>query len=132
MLKATVNLLCRVCGQSEETIIHLLCAYSALEPTCTVYFYCVAKVLDWHLSQVLSLPLSSISWCMHSPMPVSESLAAKLLWDFNLVTETHHPSNTLDVVLFDYAKSATQCFAQQTNKCCIAVKETEKLQNYLQ
>jgi len=38
-------------------------------------------------------------------MPVSESLAAKLLWDFSLVTETHHPSNRLDVVLFDYAVS---------------------------
>jgi len=64
---------------------------------------------------------------MYSPVPVSENSTAKLLWDFSLVTETHHLSNRPNV---DYAKSAIQCF-----EVCslaginVAVKKTESFRS---
>ena len=43
-------------------------------------------------------------------MPVLENSLAKLLWDFGLVTESHHLSNHPDMVLYDYSRSVIQCF----------------------
>ena len=85
---------CRVCGQAEETIVHLLAACPVL--TLTAYLYrhnLVAAVLHWHLSKVYSLPIVSKSWYSHHPPPVVESCNVKLLWDFSLVTDYTHTAN---------------------------------------
>ena len=132
MGKSVATLSCRICGQAEETIIHLLCACSALASSVYLYRHnLVAQVLHWHLSRVYSLPLSSKSWYNHTPMPVCENSAAKLLWDFGLVTGNHHSSNRPDIVLFDFRKSSIQCFEvscpADTN---VISKEMEKVQKY--
>ena len=132
MKKTVATLSCRTCGQAKETILHLLCACPAL--AATVYSYChnlVAQVLHWHLSQVYSLPLSSRSWYTHKPMPVSENLLAKLLWDFGLVSEGHHLSNRPDMVLYDYNHSVIQCFEVSCPADVnVVTKETEKVNKY--
>ena len=133
MQKGIPNILCRVCGQLEETIVHFLCACSALAPTLYLYRHnLVAKVLHWHLLKIYSLPLSSQSWYLHLlPLPVSENSVAKLLWDFGLVTESHDPSNRPDVVLFDYEKSVIQCFEVSCPADInINAKESDKVQRY--
>ena len=74
MNKSLSSLMCRVCGQAEETIIHLL-------PSCPLlavfaYLYChnlVASVLLWHLSKLYSFPLRANSWFTHKPSLVIEN-----------------------------------------------------------
>ena len=132
MGKRLPSLMCRVCGQAEETIIHLLSSCPSLAPTAYLYRHnLVASVLHWHLSKIYSLPLRSTSWFTHKPMPVVENSAAKLLWDFSLISPSHHPSNRPDIVLFDYQKKhisfvEVSCPADPH----VMSKENEKLHKY--
>ena len=71
---------CRLCGEHEETIVHLLSACPHLAPAAYLYRHnLIAKVVHWHLSKVFSLPLSSSTWFSHRPSPVSENAFAKTL-----------------------------------------------------
>ena len=132
MRKNIPTILCRACGQAEESILHLLCACPALAPTVYLYRHnLVAQALHWHLSQFYSLPLSSGSWYTHKPMPVSEGSMVKLLWDFGIVTEGHVLSNRPDIVLYDYEHSAIKCFEVSCPADLnVIAKETEKERKY--
>ena len=124
--------MCRVCGQAEETILHLLSACPQLAATAYLYLHnLVASVIHWHLSKVFSLPLSSSSWFTHHPQPVIENSLVKILWDFNLVSESHHLSNRPDIVVFNYVKK-TILFIEVSCPADINVpsKEREKLNKY--
>ena len=132
MNKSIPSLLCRVCGQAEETILHLLSSCPSL--AVFTYLYChnlVASVLHWHLSKMYSFPLRATSWFTHKPQPVVENSNAKLLWDFSLVSASHHPSNRPDIVLFDYQHKKilfieVSCPADPH----VLAKEDEKIQKY--
>jgi len=67
MHRSVTTLMCRVCGQAKETIVHLLAACPVL--ALTAYLYChnlVVAVIHWHLSKVYSLPLSGGSCMVYS------------------------------------------------------------------
>ena len=50
MHKHVPSLLCRVCGQSEETIVHLLSACPKLATSAYLYRHnLIAGALHWHL-----------------------------------------------------------------------------------
>jgi len=56
MHKSVPTLMCRVCGQVEKTIVHLLAACPVLALTAYLYRHnLVAAVIHWHLSKVHSL-----------------------------------------------------------------------------
>ena len=58
MKKNIPSLLCRVCGQAEETILHLLSSCPSLAVSTYLYRHnLVASVLHWHLSKFLSIPI---------------------------------------------------------------------------
>ena len=79
MNKKVSSLKCRVCGQVEETIVHLLPACPAL--VASVYLYrhnLVAAVIHWHLSKIYSFPVRATSWFTHKPQPIIETTTAKL------------------------------------------------------
>ena len=60
MMKSVPSVMCRVCGQAEETILHLMAACPRLATSAYLYRYnLVASAIHWHLSKVFSLPLSS-------------------------------------------------------------------------
>ena len=102
MHKPVPLLMCRMCHQAEETIVHLLSACVS-----TAYLHrhnLVAMVVHWHLMKVYSFPTVSQSWCSHRPPPVFESSVAKILWDFSLHTVHNHSCNCPDIVLFDYQR----------------------------
>ena len=132
MNKSIPSLLCRVYGQAEETILHLLSSCPSL--AASTYLYChnlVAGVLHWHLSKMYLFPLRATSWFTHKPQPVVENSNAKLLWDFSLVSASHHPSNRPDIVLFDYQHKKilfieVSCPADPH----VLAKEDEKIQKY--
>jgi len=126
------SLLCRVCRQAEETIVHLLSSCPVLAVSAYLYHHnLVASVLHWHLSKIYSFPLKATSWYTHKPLPVVETPNAKLLWDFSLMSTYHPPSNCPDLVLFDYQKKfilfiEVSCPADTH----VLFKENEKLQKY--
>ena len=132
MNKSIPSLLCRVCGQAEETILHLLSSCPSLAVSTYLYRHnLVASVLHWHLSKMYSFPLRATSWFTHKPQPVVENSNAKLLWDFSLVSASHHPSNRPDIVLFDYQNKKilfieVSCPADPH----VLAKEDEKIQKY--
>ena len=132
MHKTVPSVLCRVCGQSEETIVHLLAACPLLAASAYLYRHnLVAGALHWHLMKVYSIRPVSKSWFTHKPPPVVETPQVKILWDFSLVSENHHLSNRPDIVIFDYLKQLilfveVSCPADINVPC----KEQEKLRKY--
>ena len=91
MHKSVPSVLCRVCGQSEETIVHLLAACPMLAASTYLYRHnLVAGALHWHLLKEYSIPPNSKSWFTHKPPPVVETSQVKILWDFSLKSDHHH------------------------------------------
>ena len=104
MKKHLPSLMCRLCGESEETIAHLLTAYSSLVANEYLYQHnLVPGVIHWHLIKVYGLTVGSGSWLTHKPPPLIETAFMKILWDFGLSSIRSHPSNCPDIVLFDYS-----------------------------
>lgn len=132
MNKQVPSLQCRVCGQAEETILHLLSACPSMAVSAYLYRHnLVAAVIHWHLSKIYSFPVRATSWFTHKPLPVVQTTTAKLLWDFSLVSASHHLSNRPDIVLFDYSKKIilfieVSCPADPH----VLSKENEKLHKY--
>ena len=79
------SVLCRFCGDQEETIQHVLAGCSILAPTCYLNRHnLVAKVLHFHLCKSFHFPVLSNSWFTHHPLPVVENNKIKscgiLIW----------------------------------------------------
>ena len=132
MHKSIPSLMCRICGTSEETIVHLLAACPILATT--AYLHChnlVAAVVHWHLMRFYSFQSCSRSWYSHKPPPVIESSIAKILWDFRLVTTSNHPSNRPDIVLCDFHRQ--EIFLIEIScpeDINVSTKEDEKINKY--
>jgi len=132
MHKSVPSLGCRLCGQVEETIVHLLSACPVLAPTAYLHRHnLVASVVHLHLMNTYSFVGADQSWCSHKPPPVLESSTAKILWDFTLHTDHHHSSNRPDIVLFEYCEKRIyfieiSCPADVN----VQLKEVEKLSKY--
>jgi len=60
----------------------------------------VARELHWHLCKYFYIPLLANSWFCHHPLPVSENVRIKLLWDFTVVTDGRILCNRPDIVVF--------------------------------
>ena len=132
MHKSVPSLNCRLCGQAEETIVHLLSACPVLAPTAYLHRHnLIAAAVHLHLLKTYSFENAGQSWCTHKPLPVLESSTIKILWDFTLHTDHHHSSNRPDIVLFEYCQKQIyfieiSCPADVN----VEVKEAEKLSKY--
>ena len=132
MHKSIPSLMCRICGTSEETIVHLLAACPILATTAYLHRHnLVAAMIHWHLMRFYSFQSCSRSWYSHKPPPVIESSIAKILWDFRLVTTHNHPSNRPDIVLYDFHQQEIffieiSCPADIN----VSTKEDEKINKY--
>ena len=95
------SVLCRLCGDQDETIQHVLAGCSILAPTCYLNRHnLVAKVLHFHLCKSFHIPVPSNSWFTHRPLPVIENDKIKILWDFDMVTDVKVSCNWPDIVIF--------------------------------
>ena len=132
MHKHVPSLLCRVCGQSEETIVHLLSACPKLATSVYLYRHnLIAGALHWHLLKTYVIPCGSKSWFTHKPPPVIKTSTVKILWDFSLQSTGHHLSNRPDVVVFDFLKQLI-LFLEVSCPADVNVpsKQQEKLHKY--
>ena len=81
MHKSIPSLMCRICGTSEETIVHLLAACPILATTAYLHRHnLVAAVIHWHLMRFYSFQSCSRSWYSHKPPPVIESSIVKIIY----------------------------------------------------
>ena len=56
------SVMCRLCGEHEESIVHLLSACPSLAATAYLYHHnLVAGVLHWYLMKANGFPLSSLA-----------------------------------------------------------------------
>ena len=132
MRKHIPSLMCRLCGESEETIVHLMAACPSLAANEYLYRHnLVAGAIHWHLMRIYGFTVGSGSWLTHKPPPLIETPLVKILWDFSLHSICNHPSNRPDLVLFDYSENKIY-FIEVSCPADVNVpsKEKEKLREY--
>ena len=85
--KTQQNSKCRLCGDRDETINHIISECSKLaKKEYKTRHDCVGKVIHWEICKKLKFDHTN-KWYMHSPAPVLENDTHKLLWDFDIQTD---------------------------------------------
>ena len=85
--KTQQNNKCRLCGDRDETINHIIseCSKLAQKEYKTRYDW-VGKVIHWEMCKKFKFDHTN-KWYMHNPAPVLENATHKLLWDFDIHTD---------------------------------------------
>ena len=82
------NSQCRLCGDREETINHIISECNKLtQKEYKTRHDCMGKVIHWELCKKLTFNHMN-KWYMHNPESVLNNDTHKLLWDFK--TQTDH------------------------------------------
>ena len=80
--------------------------------------------------KVYGLLVSPSSWLTHKPLPVVETSAVKILWDFSSHSASNRPSNRPDIVLFDYLRNKVYFIEKQS--CPADIKyNVRKIRRYI-
>ena len=85
--KTQQNSKCRLCGDRDETINHIIseCSKLAQKEYKTRHGW-VGKVIHWEMCKKFKFDHTN-KWYMHNPAPVLENDTHKLLWDFDIHTD---------------------------------------------
>ena len=85
--KTQQNSNCRLCGDRDETINHIIneCSKLAQKENNTKHDW-VGKVIHWEMCKKLKFDHTN-KWYMHNPAAVLEKHTHKLLWDFDIQTD---------------------------------------------
>ena len=104
ILKNTRDGQCRLCGQHEETVSHLVAGCPILANAKYKERHNeVAKRVHWSLCKKYNLEITQ-QWWKHKPEPVTENRDVKILWDFSIRTDCKIQANKPDLVVVDKAK----------------------------
>ena len=75
IMGSQVSVMCRLCGEQEETIQHVLAGCSVLAPTCYLSRHnLVARTLHWHLCTSFGITQLAKGWYCRQPLPMTEML----------------------------------------------------------
>ena len=89
--KTQQNSKCRLCGDRDETIYHIISECSKLaQREYKVRHDWVGKVIHWEMCKKLKFDHTK-RWYMHNPVPVLENATHKILWGFNIQTDKPNP-----------------------------------------
>ena len=105
--KTQQNSKCRLCGDRDETIYHIIneCSKLAQKEYKARYDW-VGKMIHWEMSKKFKFDHSN-KWYMHNPAPVLENNTHKLRRDFDIHTD-HLISDHIKIKKRrDFAKSLT-------------------------
>ena len=84
MDKTQQNSKCRLCGDRDETINHVISECSKLaQKEYKARYDWVGKVIHWEMCKKFKFHHTNKSY-MHNPAPVLENDTHKLLWDFDI------------------------------------------------
>ena len=74
---------CKLCGDRDETINHIISECSKLAQEYKVRHDWVGKAIHWEMCKKFKFEHPN-KWYMHNPAPVRENDTHKLLWDFDI------------------------------------------------
>ena len=102
--KTQQNSKCRLCGDRDETINHIIseCSKLAQREYKTRHDW-VGKVIHWEMCKKFKFDHTN-KWYMHNPAPVLENDSHKLLWDFNIQTDHLIPARRPDLIIIKKKK----------------------------
>ena len=109
--KTQQNSKCRLCGDRDETINHIISECSKLaQKEYKVIHDWVGRVIHWEMCKKFKFDHTN-KWYMHNPAPVLENDTHKLIWDFNMQTDHLISARTPDLKINkkkrDFAKLST-------------------------
>ena len=81
--KTQQNRKCRLCGDRDETINHIISECSKLPQEYKARHDWVGKVIHWDMCKKFRFDHAN-KWYMHNPAPILENDSHKLLWDINI------------------------------------------------
>ena len=85
--KTQQNNRCRLYGDRDKTVNHIIRAYSKLaQKAYKARQDWVGRMIHWEMCKILKLDRMN-KWYMHNPESVLENDAHKLLWDFDMQTD---------------------------------------------
>ena len=104
--------MCRLCGERDETISHILseCKKLAQNEYKKWRHDKVAAVIHWHLCHKFGFSCGSKNYehFVDNTIAVLENEAVKLLWDFSMQTESKIEHNRPDIVVIE--KKSKTCY----------------------
>ena len=99
--KTQQNSKCRICGDGDETINHIISECSKLEQKeYKAKHDWVGKVIHWEMCKKFRFDHTN-KWYMHNPAFVRENDTHKLLWDFNIQTDHLIPARRPDLIIIN-------------------------------
>ena len=130
--KTQQNSKCRLCGDRDETINHIIseCSKLAQKEYKTRYDW-VSKVIHWEMWKKFRFDHTH-KWYMHSPAPALENNTHKHLWDFDIHTDHLIATSRPDLTIINKKKRTCKIvdFAVPAYYR-IKLKEFEKKDKYL-
>ena len=130
--KTQQNSKCRLCGDRDETINHIISECSKLaQREYKARHDWVSKVIHWEMCKKFKFDHTN-KWYMHNPAPVLENTMHKLLWDFNILTDYLILARRPDLIIINKKKRTCKIvdFAVLADHR-IKLKECEKKDKYL-
>ena len=98
------NSKCRLCGDRDETINHIIseCSKLAQKENKSKHYW-VGKVVHWEMCKKFKFDHTN-KWFMHNPAPVLENDTNKLLWDFDVQTDHLISAGILHLIIINNKK----------------------------
>ena len=95
---------CRLCGEKDETVEHLVSACSKLAQIQYKQRHDkVASIIHWRLCKKYGIPVQR-DWYKHEIQKIIESSSVKILWDFSIQTDKVIKARRPDIVVVDKVK----------------------------
>ena len=102
--KTQQNSKCRLCGDRDETINHILSECNKLaRREYKARHDCVGKVIHWEMWKKFKFDHTN-KWYMHNPAPDLENATHKLLWDFKIRKDYIIPARRPDLIIINNKK----------------------------
>ena len=102
--KTQQNCKCRLCGDRDETINHIISECSKLaQKEYKARHDWVGKVIHWEMCKKFKFDHTNKSY-MHNPALVLENDTHKLLWDFNIQTDNLILARRSDLIIINKKK----------------------------
>ena len=107
--KTQQNSKCRLCGDRDETINHIISECSKLaQREYKARHDWVGKGIHWEMCKKFKFDHTN-KWYMHNPAPVLENDSHKLLWDFDIQTDHLIPARRPDLIMINKKKKKRTC-----------------------
>ena len=106
--KTQQNSKCRLCGDRDETINHIISECSKLtQKEHKARHKWVGKVINWGMCKKFKFDHAN-KWYMHNPAPVLENDTHKLLWDFDIRTDHLISARIPDLIIINKKRKSAK------------------------